>query len=104
MILASRHTPISRNMLHDDITVPYLVTMIDHGCYIPWLQRGGALTGQQHKIYNKRIVSKSAAGPPRYMTQHMHDIVNDESSMGINAHPDNITQQHMRCRNHPTPP
>jgi len=66
----------TRIMLHDDITIPYLVTMIDHGCYISWLQRSAALRGRQHKTYNKRIISKSAAGHPRYMTEQVQQIVN----------------------------
>jgi len=79
----------TRIMLHDDITIPYLVTMIDHGCHIRWLQRDGALIGRPHKTYNKRIVSNSAAGPPRYTIDHDEYTVNDVSSLGISAHPSN---------------
>ena len=74
-------------MLRDDMTVPYLVTMIDHGCHIRWLQGGGALKGRQHKTYNTGTINNSAAGSPRYMTQHIQYIVNNASSIGISAHP-----------------
>jgi len=50
--------------------------MIDHGRHIRWLQRGGVLRGRQHKKYNKRIVSNSAAGHPRYMKEQVQYIVN----------------------------
>jgi len=73
-------------MLHDDVTIPYLATMIDHGRHIRWLQKGGALKGRPHQTYNTCMISNSAAEPPRYMTQHIHDVVNDESSIGISAH------------------
>jgi len=77
---------LARIMLHDDLTIPYLVTMINRGCHIPWLQRGGALRGRPHKTYNKRIVSNSAAGPARYTTERIQYTVNDASSLGISAH------------------
>jgi len=54
-ISASSKHVFTRIMLHDDVTIPYLVTMIDRGCHIRWLQRGGALRGRPHKTYNKRI-------------------------------------------------
>jgi len=78
-------------MLRGDNTIPYLVTMIDHGCHIRRLQRGGALRGRPHKTHNKRIVSKSAAGHPRYIKEHIQYIVNDVSRNGISAHHNNIT-------------
>jgi len=64
-------------MLHDDITIPYLATMIDHGRHIPWLQRGGALKGQPRKTYNIRMISNAAAGNPRCITERTQHIVND---------------------------
>jgi len=76
-------------MEHDDINIPYLATMIDHGRHIPRLQRGGSLRGRPHKTYNKRIVSNSAAGSPRYTIEHDQYTVNDVSSLGISAHPSN---------------
>jgi len=74
-------------MLRGDNTIPYLVTMIDHGRHIRWLQRGGALRGRPHKIYNKRMISKAAARHPRYITEQIQYIVNDVSSFGISPHP-----------------
>jgi len=74
-------------MLRDDMTVPYLVTIIDHGCHIRWLQGGGALKGRQHKTYNTGTINNSAAGPPRYTIEHDQYNVNDVSSLGISAHP-----------------
>jgi len=84
-------------MLHDDVTIPYLVTMIDHGRHIRWLQRDGALKGRPHKIYNKRIVSNSAAAAPRYTIEHNQYTFNDVSRLGISAHRTNIPQPHRRC-------
>jgi len=81
-----RQTSSSRILLHDDIIIPYLVTMIGHGCCISWVQRGRSLRGRPHETYNTCMISKSADGPPRYMTEHVQYIVNDVSRLGSIGH------------------
>jgi len=78
--------------------------MIDHGRYIRWFQRGGALRERPHKTYNKRNISKSVAGHPRYITEHTQYVVNNESNLAVSAFPNNSRQQHGQCRNPHTPP
>jgi len=62
-------------MLHEDMTIPYLPTMIDHGRHIRWLQRGRALRGRPHQTHNTYMIINSADGRPRYTTKHIQYIV-----------------------------
>ena len=107
------HACSTRIMLRDDITTLYLATMIDHDCYICWLQRGRALTEQQQKPDITCMISNSGAGHPRNITQHIQCCSTDASIIPVTGGAAIITllrerkDRHSSCATLPwvhTPP